>query len=89
MKIPEIGGPGEVPQVKKAGPARRPEGPQAVARPQDSVEVGGDALLVSRLRAKLPEAAQPNPRVQELKEQVEQGTYNPDPAAVARKLMGL
>ena len=87
MKIPEIG-PGEIPQLKKPAKARPAELTSAVA-PRDTVEVGTDALLVSRLRAKLIESAAPNPRVAELQQQVANGTYEPDPGELARILFGL
>lgn len=88
MKIPEIGPGGDIPQIKKTARPRPTEAPKA-AGSTDTVSVGSDALLVSRLRSKLTESAQPNPRVAELREQVEQGTYQPDAGRLARILFGL
>jgi len=88
MKIPEIG-PGEIPQLKKAARPRPTEAPKAAGGPTDTVAVASDALLVSRLRSKLTEQAAPNPRVEELREQVEQGTYQPDAGKLARILFGM
>lgn len=87
MKIPEIG-PGEIPQLKKPAKPRVAEGTPASA-PRDTVEVGSEALQVNRLRAKLTESAQSNPRVAELQQQVKDGSYAPDPGQLARILFGL
>jgi len=88
MKIPEIG-PGEFPQIKKVGKVRQAEKPQTAPPAHDTVDLGSEALLVSRLKTKLPEAAQPNARVAELTQQVEQGTYQPDPNDIAARLLGI
>lgn len=76
--------PGNAPAGKPA-----PAGPEAAAReaPQEKVTLTDAARRIADLSAKAGDVPMDEAKVRQIRESIENGSYQPDPVAIAKALM--